>query len=102
MNSKLLSALGLCRKAGKLTAGFDAVADSMKAGTANLVLTSGDLSPKSLKEIRMIAEKYKVECMEADITMDEISFRIGRRSGILAVCDPGLARAVKIAYGHDN
>lgn len=102
MNSKLLPALGLSRKAGKLLYGFDAVAAAIRGGTARLVLTSNDLSPKSLKEIRMIAEKHKTELMEADITMDEISARIGHRAGILAVCDSSLAGAVKIAAGHDK
>ena len=41
----MLGALGLCRKAGKLVMGFDAVAESVMKGKAVLVLTAQDISP---------------------------------------------------------
>ena len=42
--NKLLGALSLCRKAGKLTMGFDPVAESAAKGKAALVLLAADLS----------------------------------------------------------
>ena len=43
----MLGALGLCRKAGKLVMGFDAVAESVMKGKAVLVLTAQDVSPRT-------------------------------------------------------
>jgi ribosomal protein L7Ae-like RNA K-turn-binding protein len=93
--SKLLSALGICKKAGKLAEGFDPVADMARSGKASLILTAGDLSPKSEKEVAHIAQQTRVEHRRIDITMDEIWSRLGRRAGILAIADEGLAGMVR-------
>ena len=44
MPGNILFALSLCRKAGALVMGFDAVKDSVGKGKAQLVLCAGDLS----------------------------------------------------------
>ena len=44
---KLFSALSLCRKAGKLVLGFDAVTDSVYGGKAVLVLLAADASDRT-------------------------------------------------------
>jgi ribosomal protein L7Ae-like RNA K-turn-binding protein len=92
---KLLSALGICKKAGKLAEGFDPVAELAQSGKACLILTAGDLSPKSEKEVARIARGARVEHRRIDMTMDEIWSGLGRRAGILAVADEGLAGMVR-------
>jgi ribosomal protein L7Ae-like RNA K-turn-binding protein len=92
---KLLSALGICKKAGKLAEGFDPVVDMAQAGKASLILTASDLSPKSEKEVARIALETRVEHRKIDVTMDEIWSRLGKRAGILAVADEGLAGMVR-------
>lgn len=94
MKNRLLSTLGLCRKAGKLVWGFDAVAQCVQRD-AQIVLFSADLSPKSAKEMSFICEKHNVPTITAPVTMDEIWFRVGKRAGILAVTDRGLAHTVQ-------
>ena len=47
MNDKLTGLLGLSRRAGHMTCGFDAVADLLRGGRAVLVLLASDLSPKT-------------------------------------------------------
>ena len=49
MNSNALGFLGLIRRAGKLTIGCDPIVDSMKKGTAKLVLMASDISPNKKK-----------------------------------------------------
>jgi ribosomal protein L7Ae-like RNA K-turn-binding protein len=92
---KLLSALGICKKAGKLAEGFDPVAESARSGKARLILTARDLSPKSEKEVVRIALETCVEHRRIEVSMDEIWAGLGRRAGILAVADEGLAGVVK-------
>ena len=82
--------LGLCRKAGKLEIGFDAVIEAMKKGKTAGVLISTDLSAKTLKEIKFHADKYKTEVISVPADMDEIKEIIGKHAGVMAVTDEGL------------
>lgn len=104
MRDRLLSQLGICRKAGRLACGFDATAEAVRRGEAGLVLTAKDLSPKSTKEISFITARNGVETTPAGVTIDEIEWKIGKRAGILAVTDKNLAAAVKreIACANDD
>lgn len=95
MKDRLLSTLCICRKAGKIILGFDAVNDAAREHTLALIVLSGDLSPKSAKEMAFAAEKYQIPICSAPITMDDIRHRLGKRSGIIGVTDQGLAETVQ-------
>lgn len=97
MKNKLLSLLGLCRKAGKLAHGFEAARDAVKSGTAALVLVSKDISPKTKKELLFTAGKTGTTIVTAPVTMLEIEQKTGKRAGVLAILDKGLGEAVKEA-----
>ena len=51
MPGNILFALSLCRKAGALVMGFDAVKDSVGKGKAQLVLCAGDLSEGTRRRV---------------------------------------------------
>lgn len=102
MKHRLLQTLGICKKAGKLIQGFDPSAQAIKSGQAGILLTAADLSPKSEKEIRRIADAHGLETCRAPVTMDEIWSLTGKRAGILAVTDAGLAHTVKGAICRAN
>ena len=93
-SNKLLGALGLCKKAGKLIIGFDAVADAIRRGSAKLLVLTGDLSQKSADRITKLALEYKVRHLVIGAAMDDIERLLGKRAGILAVLDQGLAEVV--------
>lgn len=95
MKDKLLGTLGICRRAGKLVMGHDAVADAARDGALALILLSRDLSARSGRDMTFIASKHSIECLTAPIHMEEIMRRIGKRSGILGVADRGLADTIK-------
>ena len=94
VKDRLLSTLGICKKAGKVIMGFEAVREAAALGQVSLIVLSGDLSPKSGKEIAFTAEKQNIPVCTAPITMEEIQSRLGKRSGILAITDRGLADTV--------
>ncbi|HJD23016.1 MAG TPA: 50S ribosomal protein L7ae, partial [Firmicutes bacterium] len=48
---RIAGLLGMARRAGKLTAGFDAVAALIGRGKAAAVMTAADLSEKTNKEL---------------------------------------------------
>lgn len=87
---KLFSALSLCKKAGALTAGFDAVCADAQKGRAKLVLFASDLSPKTRKRAVHLCEGA---CPLRDIPLGQDTIaRITRRPvGVLAVTSQDLA-----------
>lgn len=99
MKNRLLSAIGLCKRAGKLVMGFDMAADTVVSGKACGIFLCRDLSPKSGKSISRICEEWDCIPKTLPVTMDEIAFIVGRRTGILAVTDPGLAEKITTLIG---
>ena len=89
--NKLASMLSLSKKAGKLVLGFDVVKEALEKKNAGLVLRAKDLSPKSRKEMVLVCEKNGARYKDLPLTMDEVWFVAGKRAGIIAVADEGLA-----------
>lgn len=97
MNSRLLSLLGLARRAGRLTIGNDAVAGSLQDGSSELVLLAADLSPRTAKGIEQAARACGTEILRTAYTMDEISMALGsKKCGVVSVCDAGFAQKARM------
>lgn len=98
--NKFLSTLGLCRRAGKLVYGFDAVCDEIKKKGSKVcgVFTARDLSEKTLKEVGFFCEKYSVPHIRTDIKMDEIKAALSVKTGIIAILDKGLFGSLSNLY----
>ena len=90
-NPKIIGLLTICRKAGRLTVGFDMSVEAIKKGKAELVILASDISPKTEKEIRFFAAKKNTAVLKSDMTMEELGSVQGRKTGIAAVCDKGFA-----------
>lgn len=95
MNKKLLSLFGLMRRAGKLSMGFDAAADSAKLGESCLILTTADISPKTLKELNYKINN-NVSVLTIDCTQDDIGRAIGKNVRIISINDKGFAQKAKL------
>ena len=95
MNDRLLSLLGIARRAGKLTMGFDPVAEDTAKHKAKLVLTASDFSERTLKGVREVSAQHNVPCVPLGQTTDEIHKAIGKRTGVLATADHGFAQSIK-------
>lgn len=91
MNDRLLSFLGLCRRAGKLVIGNDPVKESIDTDKALLVITASDISQNTLKKIKPLIDESKVPYYTVSRTKDEISFSLGKACAILSVTDKGFA-----------
>lgn len=75
--------------------GFDPAAEEMQKGKVVLLILSDDLSPKTAAKIEKTAQDSKVKVIKAKCSMDEIGWSIGKRTGILAVTDAGLAKSLE-------
>ncbi len=89
---KLVSMLGICRKAGKLEMGFDPVCREMHKGS--LIVLASDLSPKTAADIERKALENKLPVKRLSRTMDELWVGLGKRVGILMITDRGLSQKI--------
>ena len=99
MMNRALSNMGLARRAGKLNWGYDTAVEAMKNGDVCLALTAADLSEKTKKNARFEAERAGVPYMETGFTMEEISAAIGKKTGVIAICDGGFAKKLQQELG---
>lgn len=99
---RLTGALGMCRRAGRLTTGFDAVAALPSQNGPLLVMTAADISPKSRKELVFALQKAgrnAEEILPLPLAKEELGRALGFQKpvGVLATQDPGFASAIRRA-----
>ena len=91
MNDRLLSFLGLCKRAGYLISGADTVVRSMKEHKALLALTASDFSDNSRKSVEKAAAETGVPLRTLNRSKEELSFSLGKHCGVVSVTDKGFA-----------
>lgn len=100
--NKFLSTLGLARRAGKLTYGFDMTAAGIHK--AALILLGQDTAPRTRKNITEIAESAGVPVVSVPFTKETLGASIGAKPvGIIGVADRGFAASLlnSIEGGND-
>lgn len=98
MDSKL-NLLGLARRAGKVSLGFDAAADAMRKQQAKVVVLADDLSERTLLAVRKNAEQNHVKTIVSAFPMQELGAAVGKLTGIVSVNDEGFARKLVELFG---
>ena len=93
--NNVMGSLTMCRRAGKLQLGMDTMKDSCANKTAKIVLVANDISPKTLKEVKYVCAKHKIELYDLEVDMNEVGYNLGKRVGIVAICDNGFAKKIK-------
>lgn len=91
MQNKIVSTITFCKRLGKLVLGFDPVKASMQLDEVFVVLMSKELSEKTKKEVEYLCRMYEVDYRYIDLKLEEIWYLVGKRAGILAICDEGFA-----------
>ncbi|MCM1578541.1 MAG: ribosomal L7Ae/L30e/S12e/Gadd45 family protein [Ruminococcus sp.] len=91
-NEKLFGLLSICRRAGRMTTGFDSCRESMEKGKAKLVVLASDISPKSEKEARFFGDKYGVAVIKTAASRKEFAEGLGKETVVCAICDDGFAK----------
>lgn len=85
---KLLSALGLCERARKLTAGVQLICEAMRRtddAKPIAVFMASDVSANTAKRLTDKCGFYGVELIELQTVSDELSRALGKRSSVAAV-----------------
>mgnify|MGYP000844318394 FL=1 len=93
--NKLLSLLGIARRAGRLSLGNDPALEAMRNGQTCVILVANDLSKRTLKGVCFAAEEAHIDVLTINETMDEIGAALGKRTGGIAVKDAGFANKMR-------
>lgn len=93
---KILSMLGLARRAGRLSMGHDAVIGSVRAKKAKLVLVCAEISQGTKKDIEFTVNKFSphTPVAIADIAVGEIYSACGYKAGVVAVNDENFSNRI--------
>ena len=95
-NTAMLSLLGLCKRANKLSCGHDAATGAIRSGQAKLCILSSDSSQRLREEMQreITMKKSDIPLVVSYSTMDEIGHATSLRSAVLTVNDSGFAESV--------
>lgn len=101
MDDRVLSLLGMCRRAGKLSCGHDAAVASIVKNTAKLCILCKDASQRLSGEICHAAEygSKNIQVLITHYTMPDITRAIGTKAAVLTVDDEGFANRILQLYG---
>ena len=97
-NSRLLAALGICKKAGGLICGTPMICDALASKKKPLlVLTASDNSENTDKRLRDRCAFYEVERISVEIDAGALAHAVGKSSKLsaVAITDLNLCRLVK-------
>lgn len=94
MNSqqKAINLLTICRKAGRVIMGFDAVKEAALEKGVSCVIVSDDISLKTLKEVKFFCNNTHTKIIKLDIDSADIFDALGKEVVVMAVVDFGFAK----------
>ena len=102
MGADSLQILGLCRRAGKLAAGFDRVKQSVLRGQAYLLAVSEEISPKTKKEIEYLGRQEGLPIVTLAAGVNDLWYITGQRAGVFSITDQALAEKILRELGADG
>ena len=95
MTDKVLSMLGLARRAGKLIYGSENAVNSARQGKAYLVIMAGDASDRTKKLLRNKCKSFSVPLFEYS-TKADLGSALGKSDiSALSVSDRNFAKAIE-------
>ena len=102
MNDRILSLLGLCRRAGKLVIGADPTIESIIKGKSKIVIFANDFSKNSIKPVLTAAHSGNIKAFCINRSKDELSFALSKLCGVLSVEDKGFAEKLSQLIENEN
>lgn len=102
MNDKLLSLLGMARRAAKTEFGYDKALGSIHSGKAKVVFCASDLSEKTKRGLVFAAEDSNIRIITVNRTQFEITSAVGLKTGIVCVTDSGFAKRLIELYEQEQ
>ncbi|HHZ02691.1 MAG TPA: 50S ribosomal protein L7ae [Tissierellia bacterium] len=92
--NKIYSMLGIGRKGGNITIGFDAAVSDLEKNKSYLVIIASDASEKTKKNIRYYCERYNCEYIEYG-EKEILGRSLGRKVvSVLSIRDKNIAKYI--------
>ena len=92
---RILSMIGLAKKAGFVEIGEEPVGSAARAKHARVILVAGDAAASSVRRAYSFAQSGNCLCLTVDATKDQLGSALGRTSvAMAAVTDIGFAEAL--------
>lgn len=92
--NKFLSTLGLARRAGRLTYGYDMVVSGLR--NTQMILLSEDISSRSLRNMEAQAQAFKVPVVRVPFGKELLGASIGTKPVcMIGVTDRGFAGSLR-------
>ncbi len=90
---KNISFLGIVRKAGALTVGFDAALEQTYKKKVKYIFICEDLSEKTQKEILFKTKDSGIKTVKLPCSMDDIYTILKKRVGVMVITDRAMEEA---------
>lgn len=100
MDEKLKGLLGLCARAGKLSAGHDCVRDSLRRRRSKLVILTSDASQRLKDEI--VRAAGRVPTVTADFESGDCLAAFSKKVCVMSVDDGNFAAGILRRFGEIN
>ena len=94
MNDQLLSLLGLARRAGRTTLGFDAVCGSALKNESKLILAAADASEGTMRKLHNHLSGSEINIREIPYSIEAINAAIGKPVRLISINDSGFAKKI--------
>ena len=95
MMERILSMIGLAKKAGFVEIGEEPVGSAARAKHARVILVAGDAAASSVRRAYSFAQSGNCLCLTIDATKDALGSALGRTSvAMVAVTDIGFAESI--------
>lgn len=102
MNSRVLSMIGIARKAGKAISGEFLCDKAIKDGSSKFIIIAADASAGTKKSIRNACEYYGVDWIEYS-DMDNLGrFTGGGDRAVVSINDDNFAISIKKKYADET
>ncbi len=99
--NKILFAISLAKKSGKLIYGFDPVKQGVADKTVKMVCVTSDTSEKTLKRVEQFCQGI-IEVNVIPLTQFEVSQITNKLTGVFAVIDDNIAILCKNAINSEK
>ena len=101
--NEYLSTLGLCLRAGRLTAGIDAAADSVADGEVRLVVLASDAGDSTERRMRRAVGERNIPIIRVSAGAEEIGAALGRLTcAVCCIREIGFAATVAQKAAQEN
>lgn len=94
MNSqqKAINLLTICKRAGRIIMGFDAVKEAALEKGVSCVIVAENISLKTLKEVKFFCNNTRTKIVKLDIDSTDIFYALGKEVVVMAIADFGFAK----------